>query len=74
MERNILICIATILLTGLIGFYPGMQFDGIGIVRVLFVIAVDLLIVSYLYKLFFSSEEKPQAVKVRKNNRDNFKK
>lgn len=54
-------------LTGLLGFYPGMDFFGIEAVRIFFIIFADLLIVSLLAKGLFSSKLVP--VKQEKNNK-----
>lgn len=49
--------------TGLIGF-TGLSFSGIEVVRVLFLIFADLLVVSLLAKLIFPAEKmKLQRVK-----------
>ncbi|WP_081209657.1 DUF1328 domain-containing protein [Salegentibacter sediminis] len=49
--------------TGLIGF-TGLSFSGIEVVRVLFLIFADLLVISLLAKLIFPSEKmKFQRVK-----------
>ena len=55
------------LITGLLGFYPGMDFFGIKAVRIFFIIFTDLLIVSLLAKGLFPSRLVP--VKQRKNNK-----
>lgn len=49
--------------TGLIGF-TGLSFSGIEVVRVLFLIFADLLVISILAKLIFPSEKmKLQRIK-----------
>ncbi|HSP12555.1 MAG TPA: DUF1328 domain-containing protein [Salegentibacter sp.] len=49
--------------TGLIGF-TGLSFSGIEVVRILFLIFADLLVISVLAKLIFPSEKmKLQRIK-----------
>ncbi len=51
--------------TGLLGF-AGLTYYGIEVVRVLFLIFADLLIVALISKTFFSDTEKVRVQKVKK--------
>lgn len=53
------------LVTGLLGF-AGMNFFGIEVVRVLFLIFADLLIVALISKTFFSEEKTIRLQRVKK--------
>ena len=57
MKRKTLLFLVLALITGLVGF-AGLSFSGIEVIRVMFLIFADLLIVSLLAKLFFP--EKPK--------------
>ncbi len=57
MKRKTLLFLVLALITGLIGF-AGLSFSGIEVIRVMFLIFADLLIISLLAKLFFP--EKPK--------------
>ncbi|CAN5152237.1 hypothetical protein BH23BAC2_BH23BAC2_00900 [soil metagenome] len=52
MEKYIIPFLVITAITGLVGF-AGLNFKGIEIIRVLFLIFADLLIISVLAKLFF---------------------
>lgn len=51
--------------TGLLGF-AGLTFFGIEVVRVLFLIFADLLIVALISKIFFSDTKKLRLQRVKK--------
>ncbi len=57
MKRKTLLFLVLALVTGLVGF-TGLSFYGIEVIRVMFLIFTDLLIVSLMAKLFFP--EKPE--------------
>ncbi|APG60168.1 DUF1328 domain-containing protein [Christiangramia salexigens] len=57
MKRKTLLFLSLALITGLIGF-TGLSFSGIEIVRVMFLIFADLLIISLMAKLFFPDKSK----------------
>lgn len=63
MRNYSLLFLSLAVLTGVIGF-AGLTFAGIEVVRVLFLIFADLLIVSLLAKLMFP---KPQLQRVKKD-------
>ncbi|MFZ0490798.1 MAG: DUF1328 domain-containing protein [Salegentibacter sp.] len=52
MKKYSVLFLILTLLTGLAGF-AGLNFTGIEVVRVLFLIFADLLVISLLAKLFF---------------------
>ncbi|MDT0650706.1 DUF1328 domain-containing protein [Autumnicola edwardsiae] len=56
MKKKITIFLVLTLITGLVGF-SGMNFDGVAAIRVMFLIFADLLLVSVLASLFFSSDQ-----------------
>ncbi len=58
MKRKTLLFLVLALITGLIGF-TGLSFSGIEVIRVMFLIFADLVIVSLMAKLFFP--EKPKV-------------
>ncbi len=58
MKSKSLLFLALAVATGLIGF-TGLSFSGIEVIRVMFLIFADLLIVSLIAKLFFP--EKPKV-------------
>ena len=66
MKKKTLLFFTLTLITGLIGF-TGLSFSGIEVVRVMFLIFADLVVVSLIAKLFFP--DKPQ-VKYQPVNRD----
>ncbi|MCM8569136.1 DUF1328 domain-containing protein [Gramella jeungdoensis] len=57
MKRKTLLFLVLALITGLIGF-TGLSFSGIEVVRVMFLIFADLVIVSLMAKLFFPDKPK----------------
>ena len=58
MKTKTFLFLGLAVLTGLIGF-TGLSFSGIEIIRVLFLIFADLLVISILAKFFFP--EKPKV-------------
>lgn len=65
MKNYILHFLIMTLVTGLLGF-AGMNFFGIEVVRVLFLIFADLLIVALISKTFFSEEKTIRLQRVKK--------
>lgn len=57
MKRKTLLFLVLALITGVVGF-SGLSFSGIEVIRVMFLIFTDLLIISLMAKLFFP--EKPK--------------
>ncbi|MDX1545129.1 MAG: DUF1328 domain-containing protein [Christiangramia sp.] len=57
MKKKTMLFLALALITGLIGF-TGLSFSGIEVVRVMFLIFADLVIVSLMAKLFFPDKPK----------------
>jgi uncharacterized membrane protein YtjA (UPF0391 family) len=57
MKKRSLLFLALAIVTGLIGF-TGLSFSGIEVVRVMFLIFADLLIISLMAKLFFPEKQK----------------
>jgi uncharacterized membrane protein YtjA (UPF0391 family) len=57
MKKKSLLFLALAIVTGLIGF-TGLSFSGIEVVRVMFLIFADLLIISLMAKLFFPEKQK----------------
>ncbi|MDX1762336.1 MAG: DUF1328 domain-containing protein [Christiangramia sp.] len=57
MKRKTLLFLTLTLITGLIGF-TGLSFSGIEVVRVMFLIFADLVVVSLMAKLFFPDKPK----------------
>lgn len=57
MKRKSLLFLALAVITGLVGF-TGLSFSGIEVIRVMFLIFADLLIVSLFAKLFFLRNQK----------------
>ena len=53
------------LVTGLLGF-AGLTYYGIEVVRILFLIFADLLIVALISKIFFSDTKKVRLLRVKK--------
>lgn len=53
------------IVTGVLGF-AGMTFFGIEVVRVLFLIFADLLIVALISKIFFSDTKKVRLQRIKK--------
>ena len=56
MKQKTILFFALAVITGLIGF-TGLNFSGIEVIRILFLIFADLMIISLIAKLFFP--EKP---------------
>ncbi|MGY5847079.1 DUF1328 domain-containing protein [Salegentibacter sp. HM20] len=65
MKKYSLLFLLMALLTGLVGF-TGLNFSGIEVVRVMFLIFADLLLVSLLARMFFP-EPKMKLQRVKKN-------
>ncbi len=57
MKRKTLFFLVLSLITGIVGF-AGFSFAGIEVVRVMFLVFADLLIISLLAKLFFRKRSK----------------
>lgn len=66
MKRKSLLFLVLALITGLIGF-TGLSFSGIEVVRVMFLIFADLLIISLIAKLFFPDKPKMKYQPVERN-------
>ena len=58
MKQKTILFFALAVITGLIGF-TGLNFSGIEVIRILFLIFADLMIISLIAKLFFP--EKPRV-------------
>ncbi|PTX44147.1 DUF1328 domain-containing protein [Gramella sp. MT6] len=65
MKKKALLFLVLAVITGLVGF-TGLSFSGIEVVRVMFLIFADLLIVSLMAKLFFPDKPKMKLQRVRK--------
>ncbi len=65
MKKKALLFLVLAVITGLIGF-TGLSFSGIEVVRVMFLIFADLLIISLMAKLFFPDKSKMKLQRVRK--------
>lgn len=66
MKKHTIFYLIATLLTGLIGFI-GIGFTGIEVVRILFLIFADLLIISLLARFMFSdSSSKMRLERIRK--------
>ena len=65
MKEKALLFLVLALVTGLVGF-TGLSFSGIEVVRVMFLIFADLLIVSLMAKLFFPNKPKMKLQRVNK--------
>ncbi|HSM62970.1 MAG TPA: hypothetical protein VK833_03425 [Gillisia sp.] len=65
MKNNTLLFLIMTVVTGLLGF-AGLAFYGIEVVRVLFLIFADLLIVALISKIFFSDTKKLRLQRVKK--------
>ncbi|WP_121666385.1 DUF1328 domain-containing protein [Mesonia aquimarina] len=59
MKNHSLLFLGLTILTALLGFFPGLDYFGIAFVRVFFIIAADLLIVSLLAKGLFPAKLAP---------------
>ncbi len=57
MRKKALLFLVLAAVTGLVGF-TGLSFSGIEVVRIMFLIFADLLVISLMAKLFFP--EKPK--------------
>ncbi|GAA4315941.1 hypothetical protein GCM10023115_26140 [Pontixanthobacter gangjinensis] len=57
MKKKTLLFFTLTLITGLIGF-TGLSFSGIEVIRVMFLIFADLVVVSLMAKLFFPDKPK----------------
>lgn len=65
MKKHTIFYLVVTLLTGLIGFI-GIGFTGIEVVRILFLIFADLLIISVLARFMFSDSENMRLERIRK--------
>ncbi len=65
MKEKALLFLVLALVTGLVGF-TGLSFSGIEVVRVMFLIFADLLIISLIAKLFFPDKAKMKYQTVKK--------
>jgi uncharacterized membrane protein YtjA (UPF0391 family) len=65
MKKHTILFLILTTLTGLIGFI-GINFSGIEVVRVLFLIFADLLIVSVIARFFFSGTENMRLQRIKK--------
>lgn len=65
MKNYTLLFLIMTVVTGLLGF-AGLTFFGIEVVRVLFLIFADLLIVALISKIFFSDTKKLRLQRVKK--------
>lgn len=66
MKRKTTLFLVLALITGLIGF-TGLSFDGIEVIRVMFLIFADLMIISLMAKLFFPERSKVKYQAVRRD-------
>ncbi len=57
MKKKTLLFFVLALITGLVGF-TGLSFSGVEVIRVMFLIFTDLLIVSLMAKAFFPEKSK----------------
>lgn len=57
MKKKTLLFFVLALITGLVGF-TGLSFSGIEVIRVMFLIFADLMIISLMAKLFFPDKPK----------------
>ncbi|TRO63982.1 DUF1328 domain-containing protein [Christiangramia sabulilitoris] len=65
MKKKALLFLVLALITGLVGF-TGLSFSGIEVIRVLFLIFADLLIISLMAKLFFPDKPRMKYQPVKK--------
>ncbi|HSI70789.1 MAG TPA: hypothetical protein VK941_11185 [Gillisia sp.] len=65
MKKHIILFLVLTALTGLLGFI-GISFSGIEVVRVLFLIFADLLVISVLARFFFSGTENMRLERIKK--------
>ncbi|MUP44233.1 DUF1328 domain-containing protein [Gramella sp. BOM4] len=66
MKKKSLLFLVLAVITGLVGF-TGLSFDGIEVIRVMFLIFADLLIISLIAKLFFPEKPKVKYQPVKGN-------
>ena len=66
MKKKTLLFLVLALITGLVGF-TGLSFSGIEVVRVMFLIFADLLVISLLAKMFFPERPKMKYQPVNKD-------
>ena len=66
MNKKIILFLALTLITGLIGF-SGMTFEGIAVIRVMFLIFADILLITILANFFFSSDQQQVRLERVKN-------
>jgi len=65
MKNNIILFLILTAITGILGF-AGLTFTGIEIVRVVFLIVADLLIISILARFFFRDSRKMKLERIQK--------
>ena len=65
MKSKALLFLGLALITGAVGF-TGLSFDGIEVIRVMFLIFADLLVISLMAKLFFPEKPKMKYQPVNK--------
>lgn len=65
MKNYLIVFIILTAVTGLVGF-AGMSFSGIEVIRVLFLIFADLLIVTGLAWFFFADSRKLKLERIKK--------
>lgn len=65
MKRYSKVFLILAIITGLIGF-TGLNFEGIIIPRILFIVFTDLFLVSLMAKVLFNEKEELKYEKVRK--------
>jgi len=65
MKSKALLFLILALVSGVIGF-TGLSFDGIEVIRVMFLIFADLLVISLMAKLFFPEKPKMKYQPVNK--------
>ncbi|WP_298247592.1 DUF1328 domain-containing protein [uncultured Christiangramia sp.] len=57
MRKKALLFLVLAVVTGLVGF-TGLSFSGIEVIRIMFLIFADLLVISLMAKLFFPEKQK----------------
>tara|TARA_B100000929_G_scaffold259546_1_gene223370 strand:+ start:243 stop:440 length:198 start_codon:yes stop_codon:yes gene_type:complete len=65
MKSKAFLFLILALVSGVVGF-TGLSFDGIEVIRVMFLIFADLLVVSLMAKLFFPEKPKMKYQPVNK--------